>query len=158
MAATAAEARFRIDYPFSPRDSRILAVDDEAAGVVRRASRFGWDGAARFLTFETTTAGGNGSASEATLRNCADGMATSLDDELDGADVAVMVAGSRGDDAVRVIGRACADRNIMTAGVVVAPPGEHTNDAVLALRPFAMVLVVCRSEDELIDLLAALRV
>jgi hypothetical protein len=69
-----------------------------------------------------------------------------------------MVAGSDGGEAAAVIGRACADRRIMTAGVVLAPAGVHTNDAVVALRPYAMVLVVSSAEDDLVDLLTALRV
>jgi hypothetical protein len=158
MAATAAEARFRIEYPFLPRDSRIVAVDVAAAAVVRRASRLRWEGSARFLTFESVNAEGNGTVPDATLRDCRDGTSTLLSDELDNADVAVMVAGVHGEEAAEVIGRACAERRIMTAGVVVAPTGDHTNDAVLALRPFAMVLVVSRAEDDLVDLLTALRV
>lgn len=158
MAATAAEARFRIEYPFTPRDSRIVAVDAGATGVVRRAAQLRWGGSARFLTFEGTTAKDNGEALDATLRDCTDGASTLLSRELDGADVAVMVAGSQGGEAAAVIGRACADRRIMTAGVVLAPAGVHTNDAVVALRPYAMVLVVSSAEDDLVDLLTALRV
>lgn len=157
MAATAAEARFRIEYPFQPRDSRIIAVDADAAGVVCGASKRDWNGAAHFLTFEAgQPSGGNGSRTEATLRGC-DGSATMLSDVLVDADVAVMVASSRGAEAASVIGQACAERRIMTAGVVLTEPGEHVNAAVLALRPFAMVLVVSSGEDELIDLLTALR-
>ena len=159
MAATAAEARFRIEYPFQPRDSRVVAVDSGAADVVCRAFQRQWEGSAHFLTFGTGTASGeNGSSPEATLHRCDDGSETLLSEELDGADVVVMVATSQGAEAAPVIGRACAERSVMTAGVVLTATGEHANDAVLALRPFAMVLVVSKAEDDLFELLTGLRV
>jgi hypothetical protein len=180
MAATAAEARFRIGYPFRPRDSRILAVDAQAAVVVCWAAQRHWAGAAHFLTVEPQhrpqpggpEPGGqdpgayrpgeqhpstNGSAAELTLRSC-DGDRTRLSDELAEADIAVMVASSAGARAAAAIGRACAEHRVMTAGFVLADQRGHVRDAaVLALRPYAMVLVVSRSEDDLLDLLTALR-
>lgn len=159
MAATAAEARFRIEYPFQSRDSRVVAIDAGAAAVVCRAFQHPWEGSAHFLTFGAgIPSGGNGSSPEATLQRCDDGSETLLSEELEGADVVVMVATSQGAEAASVIGRACAERSVMTAGVVLTVKGEHTNDAVLALRPFAMVLVVSKAEDDLFDLLTALRV
>jgi hypothetical protein len=158
MAATAAEARYRIGYEFLPRDSRIIAVDEAARELVCRASRWGWTGVAHFLLFEALTPdGGNGTAPDARLRGC-DGSESTLSAELADADVAVLVAGSQGAEAASVIGRVCAARRVMTAGVVVAGEGERVNDAVLALRPHAMVLVVSSDEEDLLDLLTALRV
>jgi hypothetical protein len=158
MAATAAEAKFRIEYSFLPRDSRIVAVDAAAAVVVRRASQRHWSGAAHFLTFDgPAPSAANGSPPDATLRTC-DGTDVWLSNELASADVTVMVAGSASPEAAAVIGRACAERGIMTAGVALAGAGDEVNDAVLALRPHAMVLVVSTDEDDLLELLTALRV
>lgn len=158
MATTASEAAFRITYPFAPRDSRVVAVDADAAPVVCRAAQHEWSGAARFLTFETAiVANGNGSTLDAALCSC-DGSPAQLSTELAGADVAVMVAGSAGAEAASLIGRACAERRIMTAGVVVGHSDERVDEAVLALRPYAMVLVSARDDDDLLELLAALRV
>lgn len=164
MAATAAEAKFRISYPFLPRDSRIIAVDAAAAPTVRRVAAREWAGNARFLSYER--AASDGVPSDAVLR-AADGSETTLSEELADADVAVMVAG-RDDsatppadaaaDAVTVIGRACTERRIMTAGVVVSESGTRVDDAVLALRPYAMVLVAATEDDDLAELLTALRV
>jgi hypothetical protein len=158
MATTASETQFRIEYPFLPRDSRIIAVDAEALAVVCRASKRRWSGAARFLMFEAPTRnGGNGSVPDAELRTC-DGSESRLSAELADADVAVIVAGSECAEAASVIGRACAERSIMIAGVVLTNEGDRVNDAVLALRPYAMVLVVSKDEDDLLELLTALRV
>jgi hypothetical protein len=159
MAATAAETRFRIEYPFQPRDSRIVAVDAGAAAIVCRAFQRRWEGSAHFLTFEAgIPIGSNGSSPDATLLRCDDGSDTLLSEELEDADVVVMVATSQGAEAATVIGQACAERSVMTAGVVITVTGDHPNAAVLALRPFAMVLVVSMAEDDLFDLLTALRV
>jgi hypothetical protein len=158
MAATAAEARFRIEYPFLPRDSRIIAVDEGARAVVCSVSERPWTGAARFLTFDgSTLGGGDGSRPDAQLRTCAGSMSR-LSGELTDADVVVMVASSGGAAAASVIGRACAERGIMTAGVVLTKERERVNDAVLALRPYAMVLVVSTDEHDVLELLTALRV
>lgn len=159
MAATAAEAAFRISYPFPPRDSRILAVDAGAAAVVCRVAQRDWAGAAHFLASdqpEPEVSTGSGSTADPTLHSC-DGSRATLSDELTGADIAVMVASSAGARAAAAIGRACAERRIMTAGFVLADTTGHVNDAVLALRPYAMVLVVSRNADDLLDLLTALR-
>ena len=69
-AATAAEARFRIEYPNSTtRASRIVALDDDAAELMRQIEEGPWSGA-RFLTFVATrTSPGHESAPlDATLR------------------------------------------------------------------------------------------
>lgn len=155
-AATAAEARFRVDYPNSTtRATRIVALDDEAARVVERISGQPWSGA-HFLTFKESTSGADASRSDAILRSL-DGAETRLSDELDGADVAVMIAtADRGAEAASIIGKACAVRGIMTAGLVVGN-GGGLDDAVNALRPYSSVLVVSADEDYVPEMLGALR-
>jgi hypothetical protein len=155
-AATAAEARFRVNYPNSTtRASRIVALDDEAASVVGRISGQDWHGA-HFLTYKEPISSANGSHPDAILQS-PDGAETRLSDELDGADVAVMIAtADREAEAASIIGKACFLRGIMTAGLVVG----HSNgldDAVTALRPYASVLVVAADEDFVPEMLAALR-
>jgi len=57
VAATAAEARYRISYPeVARRNSRVIALDAEAAAIVRRLARRHWTGG-HFLVFETTVPG-----------------------------------------------------------------------------------------------------
>lgn len=155
-AATAAEARFRVNYPNSTtRASRIVALDNGATAVVGRISGHHWDGA-HFLTYEAPTSGPEAPPPDATLR-FPDGTETRLSDELDGADVAIMIATSgRGAEAASVIGKACVLRRIMTAGLIVGNR-DGLDRAVTAMRPYASVLVVSADEDYVPEMLAALR-
>jgi hypothetical protein len=155
-AATADEARFRVDYPNSTRRaSRIIGLDDKAVSLLGTVAEQHWEGA-RFLTYEATSPADDGAEHDAVLRSF-DGVETRLSDELEGADVAVMVAtGDRGAEAASVIGRACFSRRIMTAGLVVRDGGSP-DDAVNALRPYASVLVVSADELFVRDVLTALR-
>src|ERR1700761_824012 len=85
-AATAAEARFRIDYPdLSRRDSRVIALDERTAGVARElaAATERWRGG-YFLVFGRVLPGG-----DAELRT-AGGEPARLSSELADADVVVM--------------------------------------------------------------------
>jgi hypothetical protein len=157
-AATTAEASYRVDYPNSTeRASRIIALDDRAATILGPVADRSWRGA-RFLTFVAVREGGGDGdrGLDARLRSF-DGDASLLSEELDGADVAVMVAtGDAGAEAASIIGRASFRRRIMTAGLVVR--GRHEpNDAVNVLRPYASVLVVSPDEEYIADVLTALR-
>lgn len=153
-AATAAEAHFRVDYPnSSERASRIIAVDEAAAGILEPVSVRAWRGA-RFLRFEAPR-DGDGDGRDALLRSF-DGESSLLSDELEGADVAVMVAtGDAGAEAASIIGRESFRRRIMTAGLVVRGRQEP-DDAVNVLRPYASVLVVSPDEQYIADVLTAL--
>ena len=51
-AATAEEARFRIDRPIGGRNALIIALDEEAAGVVDRVAERPWGAALFFRTPE----------------------------------------------------------------------------------------------------------
>lgn len=155
LAATAAEARFRIDYPNSKtRDSRIVALDEEAAVILERIRREPWQGA-RFLSYQgrSDPAAEGPDAVLVTL----DGTETRLSKELEGADVAIMVATTdRGAEGASIIGDACFLRRIMTAGLVVGD-GARVDQAITSLRPYASVLVVSSDEEYVPDMLVALR-
>jgi hypothetical protein len=158
-AATAAEARFRIDYPdTSRRDSRVIALDQRTAGLARQLAADGprWRGG-HFLEFEAALPAGD----DARLR-AADGTEVLLSRELADADVVVMLAGAgASSEGAAVIGDACAARSIMSAGLVIPGdgPGPGTTDEVVsALRPNAMVLVVLQDGDDVAEVLSALRV
>ena len=157
-AATAAEARYRISYPFARRNSRVVALDEQAAAIVRRMAGQQWSGG-HFLAFEAAVpANGSGlEVTDARLRR-ADGTEVLLSEELSGADLVVMVGGVHASaEAASVIGDACAARSIMSAGLVV--PGTGSADAVVsALRPNAMVLVILRDAGDIPEILSALRV
>jgi hypothetical protein len=134
-AATAAEARFRIDRPIAGRSARVVALDEAAAAVVARVAELPW-GASRFF---------------------ADPAAFRGDPGLDDADVAIMVGTADADgETAAAIARACAERGIMTAGLVLGDP-LAVGGAVAALRPYARVLMVTEDEDDVAAVLAALR-
>lgn len=172
-AATASEARFRINGPEpTPRATRVIALDPGAAELVASAADDRpWHGA-HFLTFESSLPAGDGheltveavvrgdTTADAILRS-PDGVETRLSDELEGADVAVMVATGDGNpEAAVMIGAACARRGIMTAGLVV-PNGDgearRVDRTVSMLRPYAMVLLVSKDKGDLPEVLTALR-
>jgi hypothetical protein len=154
-AASAAEARFRIDRPIAPsRAGRVVALDDQAAEVLARTARLEWANA-RFYVCESAA------GDEVVLRGIDGGPAT-LADELASASVVVMVAtGDAGADCAYALGKACWERGIQTAGLVLGD-GTHGGTAaaaaVAALRPHARVLLPSADEDDVVDLLTALRV
>jgi hypothetical protein len=171
-AATAAEARYRISYPeLARRNSRVIALDAQAAAIVRRMAGQRWSGG-HFLAFEAVVpANGSGlDVADARLRRAdgtggpggTDGPGNAhvlLSDELTGADTVVMVGGVHASaEAASVIGDACAARSIMSAGLVVPGPSGSADEVVSALRPNAMVLVVLRDDQDIPEILSALRV
>ena len=136
-AATAEEARFRITGEIGSRAALILALDPEAGEVVDRVAERPW-GAARFF-------------------HARDLAPEQLAHELADADVAIMVATADADGGrAGEIARAAAERGIMTAGLIL---GEHAAvaDAVAALRPYARNLMVTNDEDDVAEVLRALR-
>ena len=172
-AATAAEARFRLDYPDTRhREARVIALDDHAADLVRTMAGAQWSGG-HFLVFEAVRAGGpdgNGTGgapaavpaltADATLRT-ADGSSVLLSSELEDADSVVMIATAQASAAAAsVIGDACAARRISSAGLVVSDgaSGPGVDAVVAALRPNAMVLVVLHDHRDVPEILSALRV
>ncbi|MDP9417191.1 MAG: 3-methyl-2-oxobutanoate hydroxymethyltransferase [Actinomycetota bacterium] len=151
-AATAAEARYRIDAPIAPsRGARVIALDEGAAVVVREAASQPW-ASARFFVCEL----GSKPESGVHLSGIAGGSA-SLAEQLTDADVVVMVATEdAGAPCAYSIGRACWERSIMTAGLVLGN-GFEADRAVAALRPHARVLLPSADAGDVIELLVALR-
>ena len=134
-AATAEEARFRIDRPIAGRSARIIALDAAAAHVVARVAELPW-GASRFFP---------------------DPDALDPEADLRDADVAIMVATAAAKaDTAATIARACASRGIMTAGIVLGDRHE-VGAAVAALRPYARNLMSTEDEDDVAAVLTALR-
>jgi hypothetical protein len=157
-AATAAEARFRIDGPITGRSARVVGLDAGAAEVVGRVAEQPWSGASFFTAEDPTPAGGgdNGASTDVLLRGL-DGSTSPLSEELEDADLVVMIATS--DDGAQVaasIAKACAQRGIMMAGLILGDRVE-LSAAVSALRPYAPVLMVSGDEDDVSELLTALR-
>ncbi len=135
FAATAEEARFRIDRPIGGRAALVIALDAEAAEVVDRVAELPWQGARFFRGPDEVD----------------------LEQELADADVAIMIATADADgDVAEGIARACAERGIMTSGLIL---GERLDvgPAVSALRPYARNLMVTDDEDDVGAVLTALR-
>jgi hypothetical protein len=155
-AATAQEARYRIDRPIRPaRATRVVALDAAAAPVVRQVAEQPWADARFFTT--TTTTNGNGHPADLVLVDT-DGAQARLSEVLTGADVAVMVATDNdGATAASAIGDACTLRGIMTAGLVLAAGHSGADAAVSALRPHARVIMVTQDEHDVAEVLTALR-
>jgi hypothetical protein len=155
-AATAVEARYRIDRPIKPaRAARIIALDARAAEVARRAAAAEW-ASARFLVCETVPVGGGVAVGDFLLRDI-DGEPAVLGEVLSGADVVLMIAtDDSGAGCAYALGKACWERGIMTAGLVLGD-GSAADEAVAALRPHARVLLPTADEADLTELLTALR-
>jgi hypothetical protein len=151
-AASAEALRHRVDRPIAPaRAPRIIALDEGAAEVVRRIAGREWANA-RF-----SVCGAMAGSAPGTLLRGTDGSTATLADELASADVVVMVAtGDGGAECAHTIGRACWERAIMTAGLVVGD-GRPVDAAVAALRPHARVLLPTADESDVVELLTALR-
>jgi hypothetical protein len=152
LAATAAEARFRIDAkPQTPRTTSVVALDDGAMVLVRELAGQEWN-AARFLGLPDGTPAGE--YADLQLRTV-DGEAVRLSDELGRADFVMMIATEgAGAAAATTIGDACTLRGIMTAGLVVGTNGG-SGPALTALRPNARVLLVTGDQRDATELLAA---
>jgi hypothetical protein len=131
LAATAEEARFRIDRPIGARSALVVALDSEAAAVVDRVAEQPWRGA-RFMQA---------------------GDAVDLED----VDAVVMIATADADaDAAERLADACFARGIMTAGLILGE-GPGVAAAVSALRPHARNLMVTDDEQDVAEVLTALR-
>jgi cysteine synthase len=149
-AASAAETRYRVDVPIAPsRGVRVIALDPAAAVVAGRAAAHEW-ATAHFLVAESP--GGD----HLSLRGIG-GSSVVLEDQLDQADVVLMIATEdSGAAAASALGHACALRGIMTAGIVLGA-GDAAEHALAALRPYARVLLPSADESDVTELLTALR-
>jgi hypothetical protein len=157
QATTAAEARFRLDYPLAPaRAARVIALDPGAEVIVRRTAELPWDTAQFFVSqISRTSDDFEATLVEVDLRRL-DGSTTPLSAELVGVDAVVMIATmDSGAEAAATIGAACTVRSIMTAGIVHGD--DDTLLTVSALRPYARVLMVSNDENDLSALLTAIR-
>lgn len=155
-AATAAEARFRIDSPLPTIQARVFALDKGAALALREVASRGWGGA-RFYLVDQAAGERNGNEAQQVALTDLHGEPADLAKLLEGADVAVMVlTNSDGLRAAGVIGEECARRALMTAGLVLGPCGA-LDAAVSSLRPHARVTIVSEDAGDISEVLSALR-
>ena len=160
-ATTAAEMRYRIDKPIRGRQgARVIALDQGAAAIIARIAEYPW-GSARFYEVAAPVAdvedGGSQSVTLRPVTVSGNGHRPTLVAELDDADVVVMIATTDGDDAAAtIIGAACTVRAITTAGLVIGEQAAVA-DTVAAIRPHARVLAISSDEQDVVDILTALR-
>ena len=166
--SSAAEARFRINSPNSqPRAVKVIALDTPSERVVKELAQSPWQ-RATFLTasaFSGAPRQGERFSMGGWLNDLA-GRTKNLVDEVESADLVVMVA-SAGENAAAaaIIGEACNVKRVMTTALILAPPPEGkvgVSDETLskmlsALRPHAMMLVISSADEYIKDMLAALR-
>jgi len=148
---SAAEARFRVQAPNSrPRATAVIALDRDSQSVIERLAGAGWQHASFF------------SAASADSLCDLSGRTRSLGDEVDRADLVVLVAGPGGRaHAASAIGEACSRRRVMTTGFVVAAtsaPEREVSKTLAQLRPWSLMVVIAGHDSYIDDMLTALRV
>jgi len=161
--SSAAEARFRVDYPNSkPRVVKVVALDAPSERVVKRVAQQAWQRATFFtsIKFQGAPHGGASWSMQAWLGDLA-GRTKALVEEVAGADLVVMVstAGSSA-QAAAVIGEACAARKVMTMALIIG--SEQQSDDALSktlatLRPYASMLIIANGDEYIEEMLSALR-
>lgn len=147
-AATAEEAAYRIDYPLAyARSTKVVAFDDSAERAVRAVSGSPW-GQAQFYT--TSEYG----EELITLS----GARRPMEIEIEHSDSVIMVAtNSINPVAVGAVGAVCRQRSIMTAGLLMLDEGPLEGGTLAVIRPYARILLVPADEDDLFELLKAIR-
>ena len=159
---SAAEARFRINAPNSkPRHVKVIALDHASEAVIKHLARLPWNRASFFTA--STFAGeppASGFSMPGWLSDLA-GRTKDLIDEIDSADLVVMVATAGANaQAANLIGEACSLKRVNTTGLILG--GASATDDMLSktlsqLRPWSLMLVIANGEDYIEDMLIALR-
>jgi hypothetical protein len=160
---TAVEAKFRIDAPNSqPRIVKVIALDAPSERVVKRLAQSQWNCASFFTAsaFAGAPRQGERFSMQGWLSDLA-GRTKDLMDEVDTADLVVMVAAS-GENAqvAGLIGEACGARRVMTTALILgsqAKSDEALSKTLAQLRPHAMMLVIANADEYIEDMLTALR-
>jgi hypothetical protein len=160
--SSGAEARFRIDAPNStPRQVKVVALDQVSEAVVASLARRRWNGAS-FLTASAFAGAppGRGFSMQGWLADLT-GRTCDLIGEIASADLVVMVAAAGEDaQAAALIGEACSLRRVSTTGLILSRPSvaDYALSKTLAqLRPWSLMLVIAEGDDYVDDMLHALR-
>jgi hypothetical protein len=161
--SSAAEARFRIDYPNSqPRVIKVVALDEASERVVKRVAQRSWQRATFFtsIKFDGASRSGEGWSMQAWLSDLA-GRTKALVEEVASADLVVMVSNAgTSAQAAAVIGEACSVRKVMTMALIIGSEqrsDEELSKTLAALRPYASMLVIASGDEYIEEMLAALR-
>jgi hypothetical protein len=160
--STTAEVRFRIDAPNSkPRYVKVIALDPASEALVKHLAERWWNSASFFTASAFAGAPpGRDFSMQGWLSDLA-GRTKDLIDEVNGADLVVMVATAGASaQAAALIGEACSLKRVNTTGLILG--GASATDEMLSktlsqLRPWSLMLVIANGEDYIEDMLIALR-
>jgi hypothetical protein len=164
--SSAAEARFRVQAPnSSPRAIKVIALDAAGEAVVRRLAGAGWSHATFFTAASRDEPGDDPGHRPRALPDDAlsdlAGGKRSVTDEVDTADLVVLVAGPGGGArAASTVGEACSARRVMTTGCVVgagSAPGSDLCRTLAQLRPWSLMVVIAKDDEYIHDMMTALR-
>ena len=149
--SSAAEARFRVQAPNStPRVSKVIALDAAGEAVVRRLAGGAWEHATFLVAVSPDGA----------LRDLA-GQVRSVTDEVETADLVVLVAGPGGHaETASRIGQACSHHRVMTTGFIVGATSASDSGlskTLAQVRPWSLMVVMASRDDYIDDMLTALR-
>jgi hypothetical protein len=159
---TAAEARFRIDAPNSkPRHVKVVALDAKSEALVKHLAQLRWNNASFFTASAFAGAPpGHGFSVQGWLSDLA-GRTKDLVDEVNGADLVVMVAtAGENAQAATLVGEACSLKRVNTTGLIlggVSASDEMLSKTLAQLRPWSLMLVIANGEDYIEEMLVALR-
>lgn len=159
--ASATEARYRIDAPNStPRAVKVIALDTPSERLVKALAQRPWGRASFFTASAFGVAPKAGESFAGWLSDIA-GRTKNLVEEIDSADLVVMVAAAgESAQAASLIGEACSLKRVTTTGLILG--GADKSDEALSktlshLRPWSLMLVVAGAEEYVEDMLRALR-
>jgi hypothetical protein len=159
--SSAAEARFRIDAPNSKsRAVKVIALDRRSEQVVKQLAQRPWNGATFFTASAFGTVPKQGESFSGWLSDLA-GRTHNLIEEVDGADLVVMIAAAgENAEAASIVGEACSAKRVMTTALVLGStdvPDEILSKTLSQLRPWSLMLVIASAEEYIADMLTALR-
>jgi hypothetical protein len=160
--SSGAEARFRIDAPnAAARRVKVIALDPASAAVVTSLAQQPWNNASFFTAAAFASAPPErGFSMQGWLADLS-GRTRNLIDEVDSADLVVMVAAAGQDaQAAALIGEACSLRRVGATGLILSGPSvtdEMLSRTLAQLRPWSLMLVIAEGEDYIEDMLCALR-
>jgi hypothetical protein len=162
-ASSAAEQRFRINDPNGkPRAVKVIAFDAASERVIQRLAQSSWNQA----SFFTASAFGSALRQDQSFSmkgwlNDLAGRTKDLVDEIDTADLVVMIASAGADaQAASIIGEACSLRRITTTALITGSASasdEALSRTLSQLRPWALMLVIASTDEYIDDMLMALR-
>jgi hypothetical protein len=160
--SSAAEARFRVQAPNStPRAIKVVALDAASEPILRRLAEDSWNRATFFRIAQDSGGADLSTDSSGGMLTDLSGHVTSVNAEVNAADLVIMVAAPGGHArAASLIGQACSLRRVMTTTLIVgdgAAPDEGLSKTLAQVRPWSLMLVIAGNVDYIKDMMTALR-